>query len=346
MIINLLAGTYTIDTKSQGIYQVSFHTDSGRSDVKLVVNAQNPSYIKWDPENQMLYFVQELGENNGRLSACKFQDDKNSLGNQQTELCKADHPCHVSVSNKNKLLFSSNYSSGSLSVFGMDTRGGIQVLRQVISYSGHGPNVQRQLSPHIHSAFMNKAENQVYVLDLGSDRIHVYNIDSAGNIAVFSSITCSPGGGPRHLAFSPDEKLIYVLLELTAEIAVYKTGDDPNLIQTISLNEKDFLGFNCAAAIKISEDGRYLYASNRGEANRITLFKIHPVTGLLTYQEAYRSGGLEPRDFSISPCGNYLFVANQFSNEIAVFDRNSETGSLKESRHRIQVPAPSCIEFY
>lgn len=346
MRINFLVGTYTVNSESQGIYNLTFDSNSGVIKVQSIIKSINPSYLKYNESTQNLYTVNELPDGKGGLSSFKYLKEHKTFNEQNSFLCHGDNPCHIQISHQHKLIFLSNYSSGSLSVFKMNSSGEIDQLVNVITYSGNGPNEKRQLSSHIHSTFLNREESQLYVQDLGSDNIYVYTIDNMGGLKELKSIPCSPGGGPRHLVFSKDEKFIYILLELTAEIAVYSNNKDFILVQTISINKKDFHGYNCAAAIKFSNDGQYLYATNRGEANCITVFKADQLTGHLTFISTYDTGGAGPRDFNISMCGNYLFIANQLTDEIVVLNRDSNSGELKDSNSSVKIPSPVCIELY
>jgi 6-phosphogluconolactonase len=52
-----------------------------------------------------------------------------------------------------------------------------------------------------------------------------------------------------------------------------------------------------------------------------------------------------PRNFSLSPDGNFMLVANQKSGNITVFKINKTTGIPVFTGNEIKIPAPVCIEF-
>ena len=157
-----------------------------------------------------------------------------------------------------------------------------------------------------------------------------------------------PGSGPRHFVFHPNNKWAYLVEELTGEVVTYdynkKTGGLTQL-QTISSFPAGFNGYPGSADIHISPDGKFLYASNRGDANNIAIFKISDGTGMLTSVGFQSVLGKTPRNFIIAPSGNFLFVANQDSDEIVVFNRDMTSGMLTDSGQRLSVKKPVSLQW-
>jgi 6-phosphogluconolactonase len=102
--------------------------------------------------------------------------------------------------------------------------------------------------------------------------------------------------------------------------------------------------FAGSADIHISPDGKYLYASNRGNVNNLAIFSIDK-KGTLALAGHQSSIGTSPRHFALDPTGNYLFVCNQNSDEIVIFNRDVNSGLLYDSGKRIQVGKPVCIKW-
>jgi 6-phosphogluconolactonase len=114
--------------------------------------------------------------------------------------------------------------------------------------------------------------------------------------------------------------------------------------QTITMLAPDFKGDVGAADIHISPDGKFLYASNRGDANDIVIYSIDK-KGMLTYAGRESSMIDNPRNFAIDPTGNFLLVANQDGNDIVIFRRDQQTGLLTSSGKKIEVDKPVCLKF-
>src|SRR5690606_154564 len=133
--------------------------------------------------------------------------------------------------------------------------------------------------PHIHSTFFSNDEQFVFVQDLGTDRIYIYHYSPQDNAPLqptpISFIESTAGGGPRHIALSRDGRYVYLVQELMARVSVYiHMGGRLLPIQEVDINEQGFHGSNGAAEIKISPDGNFLYASNRGSANVLAVYSV------------------------------------------------------------------------
>ena len=115
-------------------------------------------------------------------------------------------------------------------------------------------------------------------------------------------------------------------------------------IEETTILENDFKGTFSSADIHISPDGKFLYASNRGEANTITIFKIIK-NGKLQMKGQTSTLGKGPRNFAIDPTGNFLLVAHQFTNDVVIFKRNKTTGMLLNTGKKITLCSPVCLVF-
>jgi 6-phosphogluconolactonase len=123
----------------------------------------------------------------------------------------------------------------------------------------------------------------------------------------------------------------------------YKDGKLTS-IQTISAIPADYKGSVGSADIHVSPDGKFLYASNRGESNTIAIFSVAK-DGKLTLVGHQSTLGKTPRNFNLDPSGNFLLVANQNGNNIVIFRRDKKTGLLSPLEKQIEVPNPVCIKW-
>src|SRR5690606_10199888 len=116
-------------------------------------------------------------------------------------------------------------------------------------------------------------------------------------------------------------------------------------VQEITVNEEGYNGSNGAADIKLSPDGKFLYASNRGDANTLAIYSVDATDGTLTKVGNQSTLGKRPRNFTISPDGKFLLAANQETDDVVIFARDLNTGLLTDTGHRIDVGAPVCLVF-
>ena len=154
-----------------------------------------------------------------------------------------------------------------------------------------------------------------------------------------------PGGGPRHITFHPSGNYAYLVLELDGAVMAldYRNGK-LTAKQTVSMVAPDFKGRLSGADIHASPDGKFLYASNRGDANEIAIYSIDR-NGMLSLIGRQSVLGKTPRNFAIDPTGNFLLVANQNSNDVIIFKRDVNTGLLSPTGKKIEVDKPVCLKF-
>ncbi len=353
-------GTYTqpirfgtgevLEGKGLGIYCVSLDHSAGAARVEHVnTSVPNPSFLCCLPGREVLWAVSELkdygGMVSGAVSALRVDRNTRELTLINTVPTMGADPCYVSMEPESGLLFTANYSSGSLTVFPVNEDGSLCPHSQVIRRAGSGPDAGRQEGPHIHCAVPLPGLKRVMACDLGTDRICEYPV-SPGVPRLFADqateIAVAPGSGPRHIAVSDDRSACYVTMELSSEILVLvreKSGWTP--IQTVASYCKARSGgsepANLCADIHLSPDGRFLYCSNRGR-DCISAFLVGP-DRTLSHLADYPANGRTPRSFCLDPAGDYLLCANQDSDSVSVFCLNRDDGSLTP-RGMLDIPTP------
>ncbi|QQO10165.1 lactonase family protein [Breznakiella homolactica] len=346
-------GAYTEDSysgKAEGIYTFTFDTDTGEAgSFSLAARSVNPSYLCLHPSGNFLYAVNELGgPGSGEVSAYAVGPGAQELSFLNRVPSEGDDPCHCICTSAGDRLLAANYSSGSAAVFPVNAGGSLGKALQVLRFSGSGPNKKRQETPHAHSVFFDAEGRFAFVCDLGTDRIMAYSCVpgprlTAAEVPWFSA---APGAGPRHAAFHGSGKFCYLFNELDSTI--YVLGYEPSAgsfakIQEISALPAGSAAESLGAAIAVSPDGRFLYASNRGH-NSIAVFRIDPGAGTLSAVDWVASGGLFPRDFTLDSTGRFLLCCNRHSHNLTVFRINSGTG-VPGMLKSYEVPSPVCVKL-
>ena len=210
-------------------------------------------------------------------------------------------------------------------------------------HSGQGPH-ENQASPRVH--FTDLTPDQYLVTcDLGTDEVTTYDVSPEGKLSKLYTYNSQAGAGARHIVFHHHYKIAYLICELnsTIEVLIYDGVGEFERMQVISTLPDGYEGFNATAAIRLSKDGKYLYASNRGH-DSIAVFSIL-ADGSLELLEIVPSHGQNPRDFNLTPDQEFLIAVHQDSDNATVFKRNPETGRLAELSNDFQVPEAVCITF-
>jgi 6-phosphogluconolactonase len=187
------------------------------------------------------------------------------------------------------------------------------------------------------------------VADLGLDKIVIYSFDPNNGALKKTDpgfVKTSPGTGPRHLIFHPNNKYAYLIAEMGGVVSAYRYANGKlKWIQNISSLPAGYKGPVGSAEIQVSHDGKFLYASNRDESNTIAIFRINQQTGKLTLVGHQSTLGKTPRNFNFDPSGKFLLAGNQTDDQIVIFKVDKNTGLLADTGKRINVGKPVCIEW-
>jgi len=348
-------GTYTTKTASKGIYAFRFDADKGQlSAMTVAAETTDPSFLVVHPNGKYLYAVNEVGNFNGGttggLSAFSIDAPSGALKLLNQVPTRGAGPCYVSLDKNNSFALVANYDSGNIASFPVRWDGTLGTAAGFVQHSGAGPNKERQEGPHAHWIGTSPDNAFALVADLGLDQVIVYAFNPTmgtftPSLTGFAKV--KPGAGPRHVAFAPNGKFVYVLSEMESSVTAFayqaKTGTLKNL-QTISALPADYDGRKEAAEIAVHPSGRFLYTSNRGH-DSIAIFAIDGKKGTLRSLGQVLTGGKTPRHFAIDPTGAYLLAENQESNNIVVFHIDSATGNLTPTGQTVDVPSPVCLTF-
>jgi 6-phosphogluconolactonase len=346
----LFIGTYT-HGPSLGIYVYKFDASTGEARPVDSIASQNPSYLAVSPNGKFLYAVNENGNQlQGEVSSYQFDKTTGKLSFLNKQQSGGSDPCYISESRNGKWLMIANYSSGTFSAISLGIDGSIGSIAQVIQDEGKSADTVRQEKAHAHSAIFSPDEKYLLCADLGTDKEMIFhfnpNAEKPLSTTRDSAVSILPGSGPRHIVFHPSKPIVYMVEELSGTVeAFHYTDGKLKSFQRLSCHPEGFTGQKGSADIHISPNGKFLYASNRGDANSLAIFSIDQVSGHLKLKGFQDVLGKHPRNFVIDPGGKFLLVANRDTDNIAVFSINEQTGLLKETGASIHVPSPVCLKL-
>jgi 6-phosphogluconolactonase len=353
--MRVYVGTYT-GGASRGIYLLELDRSSGRfvSGPALAGETENPSFLALHPNGRFLYAVNELktfeGKPTGTVSAFSVDPATGHLTFLNRQVSEGTDPCWVVVDAAGKNVLVANYTSGTVAVLPLSADGRLQPASSVRHGSGSGPVRARQEGPHAHTVVLDAASRFALWTDLGADRVRVDRFDAAAGTLEPNDpdgLAVEPGSGPRHLAWHPSGRAVYVLGELNATVSTlgFDAGRGSlELAQTLPARADGASAENTAAEIAVSPDGRFLYTSNRGDDD-LAVFAIDGASLRLAPAGRVPSGGRGPRSFALDPSGRWLVTANQGSGSLVVFRRDPATGLPAAAGAPVAVPEPVCVLF-
>lgn len=351
----LLVGTQTAET-SKGIYAYSLDPTTGDlKQVGLAAEADNPTFLTLGPDRETVFVANELdryeGKSSGALSSYRLDRKNATLIKISESATGGPGTCHVAVDRTGRAAFGANYGGGSATSFQVSADGHLSPAVWFEQYSGHGPDKNRQTMPHAHRVTVSPDNRFLLVNDLGLDEIHIYRLDAAtakavpNNPAVWKS---APGAGPRALRFHPNGRWAYCVTEMGSTVDVLDWNAERGTLETvqvISMAATKVPHWKTGGAeIVFDEQARFAYAADRFYGVLVR-FAISPEDGKLTLLDRTPCGGKITRHIALDPSERWLLAANQDSDNISVFARDTRTGALTSSGKSFPLSKPQCLVF-
>lgn len=347
----VFVGSYA-DTTDSGVYVYEFKEETGVLTLQDQVSGlKNPTFLNVNVPAAKLYSIaegqSEAGQKTGD-AVCYSIDPVQAKLKELNRSIAVDAPtCHIQRDADDRYLVVASYHGGRVGLVGLQADGLVGDQLDMKQHAGHGSHPERQDQPHPHSVFFSPDNRYLFVSDLGIDCIRAYKIDKERNVLQWHGDTeLQPGSGPRHLAFHPNGRLVYVINELNSTITSFRYDAEAghlHTIETVPTLPSDFTGDNSCAEIAVSGNGMYLYGSNRGH-DSIVVYAIDSGSGRLTLVEHVSTEGKHPRHFALTPGGRFLIAANRDTNNIAIFRVDGATGKLQYTGNSVQVSKPVCVK--
>ena len=312
-------GTYT-KKDSQGIYKVELSEEGKVSSVEAVAKVDNPTYLTFSNNNKFLYSVSKI-EDKGTVSSFKVKED-GSLELLTSVGKEGNPPCYVEVSKDDKYLLSANYHTGTVDSYSILQNGELGELLSTDAHEGSSVH-PRQEKPHVHFSGFTPDGEYVFTCDLGTDEVTTYKLN---------------------IVFTSDNKKAFVMTELTSEVISFDYDgkgklSNPKYYPTLP---SDFNGENKGSAIKISNDNKFIYVSNRGQ-DAIVVFEDKG--DYLEQIQTISTFGKDPRDFNLNKNNTLAIATNETSGTITVYKVDKTTGKLDCVEKDVVVPEAVCVQF-
>jgi 6-phosphogluconolactonase len=350
--IHVYVGTYT-DGESKGIYRLLLDAATGQlTPHGPPTEAVSPSFLALSQDGTRLFAVNETGsaatDPAGGVTSFSVDPATGALTLLGRTSSSGPAPCHLSLDKGDRHVLVANYWGGSVTVLPVRPDGRLGESTSFVRHTGLNPT-PRDPGPHAHAVHLDASNRWALVTDLGLDRVFVYPYDAERGALgpVPRQVEMERGAGPRHLAFDPDGKGVFVLNELNGTVVSF--AFDPTDGSMVPLHSMTTLaagykGKNSSAEVAVSPDGRFLYASNRGPDD-IAIFEILRPSRRLRLAGHQATGGRHPRHFAIDPGGRFLVVAHRDSDSVWVYRIDAATGLLAHASGPVSVPKPVCVRM-
>ena len=250
----------------------------------------------------------------------------------------ADSMAYIATDRSGRFLLGASYPGHKVTVNPIGPPGTVQPPQQIL------PD-----HPNAHAIQADAANRHVLVPTLGNDRVNQFTFDPAtGRLAPNTppAVEVKAKAGPRHFAFHPNGKIVYVIGELDGAVYVFDYDADTGKLtqkQAVSALPADFQGKPAAADLHITPDGKFLYGSER-TSSTLAGFTVDPATGTLTSIGSVPTEK-QPRGFNIDSTGRYLLAVGQLSHGLSSYTIDPASGKLTKLREYPMGKNPNWIEI-
>jgi 6-phosphogluconolactonase (cycloisomerase 2 family) len=351
-----VGGAYDATASANGISTYTQDPITGAlTFVAFTPNPNNPSFLATHRSKNVLYAADEVYPKAGTVSAYQINADGSLtlLNTVNSSNFPAPGPAYVSVHPSGKYLLAASWGGAYISAVQILSDGSLGLLTDTVLHTGNlGPN-QTQAHPHMIKA--DPSGKFIIVQDLGQDRTYVYTLGLSTGIfrpGPVPFMAAQPGAGPRHFAFHPDGTHMYSVNEVGSIINVYlwsSRNGTLRLQNTLSTLPHGYVaahGVNTAAEIAVSNDGNFVYGSNRSFDSIVTFSTTRYGLDLRGAEPKWTwTRGETPRQFTLSPDGRFLYASNTTTNTITIFKVDIEDGDLYPTNEYVGVASPACILF-
>jgi 6-phosphogluconolactonase len=342
----VLVGSNTAD----GILAYDWEPATGElAPAGVAARLDRVDWLTYSRDREFLFAASEVNTFRGKPTGgvVSFSVVKGELKQLSAQNAASVGTCHIALNRTGRVLIAADYNGGSAASFHV-TDGKLSPAVWSEIYVGHGPNKDRQESAHAHFASFSPDNRFAYINDLGSDCIHIYKMNAeTAMLTKAGSYTAKPGAGPRTLHFHPNWRVAYSVNELdsTVDVLRWNMADGGlTLVNRLELLPQGYQGPTRACDTVITRDGKFVYFANR-DNNFLYSFRAEYQSGKLTPIARSNCGGKTPRNFVLDPTESWMLVANQDSNLISVFRRNTLTGALADEGKSFAAAEPMRILF-
>ncbi len=336
---------------SKGIYVLEFDQQKGTlKELQTVTEGSSPGFLAFSPNKDFLYSIYGKGtleDGNGAVMAFKIDPFTGFLKKVNEQSVGGKGPAHISIDPKGRFAYTANYGDASVTVFPINSDGTLAKASDYVKHTGSSTNPQRQKEPHPHSSIPSADGKFLYVSDLGTDKIVIYEVMNGGKLkpAAVPFAQVPAGSGPRHFKIHENGNFAYSVDELSNTIVAFKVNKKTGaltIIERLSMLPEGYSEVTYASDVHFSPDGKFIYATNRGHES-LVIYEVNAKTGKLKMIGHELTLGKHPRNFMISKSGEYVLVGNTNTDNVVIFNRDTKTGLLKPNGVQHTIPAVSCL---
>jgi hypothetical protein len=199
--------------------------------------------------------------------------------------------CHLSTDLNDRFIFVSGYHDGKVTVLKLYKDGRVGEIVDEVYHKGLGSVAERNFRPHASCTRTTPDGHFVMAADLGIDQVKIYHFDNKDErLSLVDMIPCVINSAPRFFKFSQDGKFLYLMYEMK--------------------NVVDVFSYEAKQGCRVPE---------------IEKIQTVPTTGSDKLSELTAATAM-----TFTADDKFIFISNAGDNSVCLYERNAETGLLKE----------------
>lgn len=344
--------------KGISIYRI---VDDGNWQLKEIIPAESPSFLIMDQTKKYLYVAHG---DTCDVSAYQILSD-GGLSYLNTVSAQGKNPVYGTIARNNRFLFVATLQGGTVTTFPILLNG---CLGDAIHVE-HLEGLSEKGPSYAHQCEIDRSGEYLLVptqsRGVGYERVWVFKIDNeTGKLKYICHSTARKYDEPRHLAFSIDNRFVYLVNERGNSIRTFQfdaQSGSINPIQVVSTLPETYVAPAMASEVVVRGDGKYTYISNRvhegmeitqeeiyaqeHETETIVRFENDQNTGFLKNPIYVSCEGKTPRFMTLTPDSKQLIVANMDSDTLKFFDVSSRDGIPQYTGQTVVTGSPTAVVF-
>ena len=279
----------------------------------------------------------------GKILSFRKQEDGTLIQTDELEV-SGTSLSYIEADPFGPFAYVSSMGSGTVLMVKVDADGKLRVVDTQVT-AGHSI-LPRQQRTAIHSVKFSPDGSLLAACNLGSDEILIYRVERESEKLVRKQVLFVDfGQGPRHMAFHPSGRFLYVTTEIGSRVLVYEIRDGVlTLLAQYPSGDPFRKEGMMASDLVMDGEGKYLYTANRNQ-NTIGVFKVLE-GGYLVPVGFYDCGGENPRGLLMGVDKHSILCCNNDTDSVDILARDPETGAVGEKRLSISAEKPNTVRIF
>jgi 6-phosphogluconolactonase len=302
-----------------------------------------PMPMAFSPDRKRLYVAD-------RSPACRVHtlaiDPRQGTLTELGTATLAGNIAYVSATRDGRFLLTASYEEDFVAVNAVNEQGIAGEVLQCVPTPRHA-----------HAILPDPSDEAVWVTCLSADVILKLKLDAQtgrlGEIPLWAFASRAQSG-PRHMVFHPNARWCFVVNERDGSVDTLTLAQEgrpgfraasmspPMQTATVSLMDEGLSDAPWSAELRLSQDGRWLFASER-RAGTLTAICIDPSSGALKVAHRLVVDTL-PRSLAVSPDGTRLYVVGQQSGKLTAVAFDRACGHMRIADALMLGSSPTWVE--